>query len=151
MLLLHWCWVWLACQRFLFLLLLLWHSGSGIVRRTRFVGCTADFVALLLSGCEKGHALSWVVATVLVCPAFRWPVLVEAGMCEMVVFIVKLEECFVEGVQFFGRDRELETFVSHEVLKGGEVGELRALFVCDECIKEVAFRLNVVCTLKGRL
>ena len=69
----------------------------------------------------------------------------------MVVFIVKLEECFVEGVQFFGRDREFETFISLRVLKGGDVGELRALFVCDECIEEVAFSLNVVCALKGRL
>ena len=59
----------------------------------------------------------------------------EAGVCEVVVVcIVKLEECFVEGVQFVGRDRELETFVSPGVLKGGDVGELRALYVSDECI-----------------
>ena len=69
----------------------------------------------------------------------------------MVVFVVKLEECFVEGAQFFGRDRELETFVSPGVLKGGDVGELRTLFVCDECIEAVAFGLNVVSALKGRL
>ena len=80
---------------------MLWHSGGGVVCRMRFVGCTADFVIALLSGCEKVHALSWVVATVLVCPAFRWPVLAEFGLCEMVVFFVKLEESFVEGVQFF--------------------------------------------------
>ena len=52
----------------------------------------------------------------------------------VVVCIVKLEEGFVKGVQFVGRDRELETFVSPGVLKGGDVGELRALFVFDECI-----------------
>ena len=69
----------------------------------------------------------------------------------MVVFVVKLEECFVEGAQFFGRDCELETFVSPGVLKGGDVGEIRALFVCDECIEEAAFRLYVVSVLKGRL
>ena len=133
-------------------MLLLWHSGGGVVRMTMFVGCTADFVVLLLSGCEKGHALSWVVATVLVCPALRWLVLAEFGMCEIVVvFFVKLEEFFVEGVQFFGRDREFDTFVSLGVLKGGDIGELRALFVCDECIEEFAFPLNVVCALKGRL
>ena len=47
----------------------------------------------------------------------------------MVVCIVKPEECFVEGVQFVGRDCELETFVSPGVLKGGDIGELCALFV----------------------
>ncbi len=56
----------------------------------------------------------------------------------VVVVFVKLEECFVEGVQFVGGDRELETFVAPGVLKGGDVGELRALFVFDECIHEVA-------------
>ena len=69
----------------------------------------------------------------------------------MVVFFVKLEECFVEGMQFFGRDRELETFVSPGVFKGGDIGELRALFICDEGLKEVAFCSNAFCALKGRL
>ena len=37
-------------------------------------------------------------------------------------------------LKFVGRDHELETFGSPGVLKGGDVGELRALFVFDECI-----------------
>jgi len=133
------------------LLLCLWLHGGDIIRRTRFGGCFADFFVLLFGVCERGHALCWGATAVHVGPETGWPVFAESRTCEVVVVVgVEFEDCFVEGVQFAVGDSEFEAFIAPGVLKGGDVGELRALFILDECVHEVAHRFDVVGALDGR-